>query len=294
MTGAVEDFLADSADNDPDETYRLSPALNYSTVKALLLESPRHALEKRMRAMGPHTPDPDHSRDREIGTMTHKLLLGSTRGFRKLDAWEDYRTKDAQQARAQCELAGITPILGCDLERASAAANRLREQLWEVFQLELNGQSEVPLYWSEGGRSLGLGSDSDLPCKAKLDHICKDGVTVLDIKSGDANPRQVTRRIMDQALHVQAAAYLRSLVANVPSVAGHVRFIDLFIETSGLTMLTPVAITGSMLELGERQWIKGCRRWWQCEQESVWPGYTTEVLAPEAPKWALEQEMVDD
>ncbi len=118
-------------------------------------------------------------------------------------------------------------------------------------------------------------------------------MTILDVKSGEANPRLLPRRIMDQMYHVQAAAYTRGHIANVPGTAGHTRFVDLFIETNGLTMLTPVAITGSMYELGERQWLKGCARWHRCITDAFYPGYTTEILAPEAPKWALEQEMVD-
>jgi hypothetical protein len=293
VTDAVLDLLADISDEDADETYRTSPAFNQSTATCLLGESPLHAYHKRKRSMGPRYVDDKHTRELEMGTMVHKLLLGSGRQWRKLD-FDDYRTKDAQAARGQCELAGITPILAPDLERCTMSANRLREQLWEVFQLELNGQSEVPLYWEEpiltpGG--LKRQPAASLQCKAKLDHICKDGVTIIDVKSGEANPKQVVRRIMDQMCHVQAAAYTRALVANVPAVAGRTRFIDLFIETSGLTMLTPVAITGSLYELGERQWQRACQSWWTCLETATYPGYTTEILAPEAPKWALENEM---
>ncbi len=273
----------------PDQQYREHPGFNQSTANALLNKSPRHAFEKRKRAMSKPTPDPEHTRDREKGTMVHKVLLGSKTGYRVLD-FEDYKTKVAQQERAACELSGVTPILKPDLERVYLSANKLREQLAEVFGIELDGDSETEHYWTEQTAS------GPLQCKAKLDHVREvhNGVQIIDLKSGDsANPKQLVRRILDQGYHVQAACYSRGLIASKPAYAGRVEFIDLFIETEGLNMCTPIAIVGGLYELGEHQWLKACSRWAHCVHEARYPGYTETILAPECPKWALEQQMAD-
>ncbi len=279
---------ADTADQD----YRKAEGFNQSTAIELLNKSPRHAFEKRRKqdaqAKDPK-PDPDHSREREMGTVVHKLLLGSTVGYYEINL-DDYRTKVAQTKRSDCERNGITPILAPDLERCVRSANAAREQLRDTFGIELDGESELALYWKEYvSDAIAAG---DLPCKAKLDHITKDKRRILDLKTGeDANPKRLVRRILDSGCHVQAAAYTRALVANHPEMTGLVEFIDVFVETTGLVMCTPVAIVGSLYELGERGWLRACKRYWQSQQAGQWDGYTTHVIAPEAPPWAMSDEM---
>lgn len=266
-----------------DAQYHATDAFSQSVANQLLGKSPRHAFEYRRRQLArAGKPDEDHDRTREMGTVVHKLLLGSTTGYRELP-YDNYLTKVAKEHRSACEVEGVTPILTPDLERCRFSVQSLREQLLEEFGIELDGASEVPLFWEEAG---------GLKCKAKLDHVRADGLTVLDIKTGeDANPRGLVRRILDQGYHVQAAAYLRALAALRPETQGRARFVDIFIETKGLALCTPVAIEGSLLELGDRAWERACKRWLQCQEDGYYPGYVTTTIAPEAPKWALEQEM---
>lgn len=289
MVGDEKDFFSDEdnaqaklmADRARVAEYRAHPGFNQSTAVQLLSESPRHAWEYRNRKPG---SDPDHSRDREIGTVTHAFLLGATSHIVEIDA-EDYRSKMAQESRKSAELRGDTPILRADVARARRAADAVREQL-SGFGIELNGESEVEAYWKEGNQE----------CKTLIDHVCADGLTCLDIKTGaDANPRKLVRRILDAMNHIQAAAVVRGWTAqDAGRRAGRVRFIDVFVETSGLCMVTPVEITGSLLELGEKQWIRACRTWQRCVASGEWPGYTGRVLCPEAPAYALSDEMAFD
>lgn len=279
-----------------DQDYRKAEGFNQSTAIELLNKSPRHAFEKRRKqdaqANNPQ-PDPDHSREREMGTVVHKLLLGSTVGYYEINL-DDYRTKVAQTKRADCERNGITPILSCDLERCVRSANAARDQLRETYGIELDGESERALYWEEqitGDAALS----PRLKCKAKLDHISKDKRRIYDLKTGDdANPKKLVRRILDSGCHVQAAAYTRALVANFPEVSGRTEFLDIFIELNGLIMCTPVAIVGSLYELGERAWLRACRRWWQSQNAGQYDGYTTSIVAPPAPPWALSEEMEEE
>ena len=173
-----------------DAEYHAHEGFNQSTAWQLLSKSPRHAFEYRRRqAERQGGPDPSHSREREMGTVIHKLLLGSTVGYHVIKL-NDYRTKVAQSARKDCEEAGITPILDADLARCVRTATAATEQLRETYGIELDGQSELPLYWSE--------LSGALKCKAKLDHVSKDQRRIYDIKSGeDANPRRLVRRILD-------------------------------------------------------------------------------------------------
>lgn len=278
-----------------DQGYRRAAGFNQSTAIELLNKSPRHAFEKRRRqdamAKDPQ-PDPDHSREREMGTVVHKLLLGSTVGYYEINL-TDYRTKAAQVKRSDCERMGVTPILSPDLERCHRSANAAREQLREVYGIELDGESELPLYWEENV-SAGT-AHRRLPCKAKLDHVTKDRRRIIDLKTGEeANPKRLVRRILDAGCHVQAAAYTRALAANYPETTGRTEFLDIFVETTGLIMCTPVAIVGSLYELGERGWLRACRRWWASQDAAQYDGYTTSVIAPEAPAWALTDEMGAD
>jgi len=294
----MTDFNSDDLFDIPapsDAEYHENDGFNQSTAWQLLSKSPRHAFEyRRKQAERRGKTDPDHDRNREIGTVIHKLLLGSTTDFHTIVVYgkhpDDYRTKAAQTMRAMCEARGVTPILKCDLERCYLSVNAVREQLADVFGIVLDGQSEQAFYWEEQGRNGKV-----VPCKAKLDHIRADGLTILDIKSGtDANPKGLMRRILDQGFHVQAAWYLRALGSRNPSTIGRARFVDVFIETTGLIMCTPVEITGSLLELGERKRLKALARYAECVSEGRWPGYTEQVLAPPAPEWVLKEEMAEE
>jgi hypothetical protein len=279
-----------------DSDYHAHPGFNQSTARQLLSKSPMHAFEyRRLQAAKRGKPDPDHDRDCEIGTVTHKLLLGSTTGYRELD-YKDYRTKEAQEHRTSCETEGVTPILSGDLERCARSVNAVREQLRDVFGIELDGESERVIFWDQSvpdpmnGRTAAV-----VPCKARLDHVRDDGLTILDLKTGsDANPKGLMRRILDAGCHVQAACYKRALESTDGRKVGRVRFIDVFVETRGLVLSTPVEITGSLLELGDRAWLRACLRWHQCQQEGLYPGYTQAVLAPPAPEWALKEEMANE
>lgn len=292
-----EDFASDLADIGPsDADYHAHPAFNQSTAWQLLSKSPMHAFEYRRRQAAKRgQPDPDHDRDREIGTVAHKLLLGSTTGYRELP-FDDYRKKEAQELRSQCERDGVTPVLTPDLQRCRLSINNVREQLADVFGIALDGVSERVFFWGQAisdpmrGRTAAV-----VPCKAKLDHVRGDGLTILDLKTGhDANPKGLMRRILDAGCHVQAACYVKALESTDQSKVGRVRFIDVFVETKGLVQCTPVEIRGSLLELGTRQWERACLRWHQCQQAARYPGYTDNVLAPEAPEWALKEEMMQE
>lgn len=285
--GSEESFEQDLAAMDPpvdtDAAYHAHPGFNQSTAVRLINESPRHAFEyRRLQKLYAGKEDPKHTREREIGTVAHKLLLGSTRGYFEITGFDDYKKKDPQETRARCEREGLTPILSCDLEKAVRCANGMREQLREEFGIELDGLSELEIYWTS----------ERLECKAKLDHLRADGLTILDLKTGDsANPKGLIRRILDQGYHIQAACYTEALEHKHPSAIGLCTFIDVFIETGGLIMCTPVEISGALLELGQRQWQRAKERWWQCTEEGRYPGYVDAVVRMPCPLWALEQEM---
>lgn len=274
-----------------DLEYHAHPAFNQSTACRLVNESPRHAFEyRRVQKLRQGHEDPKHTREREIGTVTHKLVLGSTTGFHEINH-DDYRKKGAQEWRSDCERQSITPILSCDLDKARRAATAIREQLAEEFGIELDGESERVIIWDHDLRNNG----AVLQCKAKLDHVRRDGLTIIDVKTGqDANPKQLVRRILDQGYHVQAACYVEALESTERYKIGRVTFIDAFIETEGLAMCVPVEIAGGLLELGQRAWDGSCFTWHHCQQEGFYPGYTQSILRPEAPPWALQQEMARD
>lgn len=276
------DFFADSEKVSAVARYRAHPGFNQSTAWQLLSKSPRHAWDYRNRVRG--GVDKDHSRDREIGVVAHALILGATSQIVEIQA-DDYRDKAAQKRRTEAEIAGETPILTSDLAKARRAANAAREQLG-AFGVEINdGLSEVELYWSEDGQ----------PCKALLDNIgtWNGRPCVIDVKSGtDANPHGLLRRIVASGYHVQGGCYTRAYEA----VYGErVPFLDVFVETSGLALVTPCEIGGELLSIGEKQWLRAVSTWKECTESGVWPGYADSVVAMhDAPMWLVNAEFPSD
>lgn len=263
-----EDYHAD-----PSELPSLS-----AHMASLVLRSPAHARLGHPRFGGKIKHEQDDAMD--TGTLLHGMLLGGGPEIVAIDA--DSWRKDATKAKRDDALAaGKLPILAHKLEVVQAVAEGIRGELLAIGHDYADASCEVTALWTSGG----------CPCRARIDALF-GGCDIDDFKSTqDALAASDSGNIVRNGYHVQAAAYVDAIETLKPALAGRVTFSLTFAETARPYGVIRVEVAGSMLELGRRRWNRAKAVWAECLRTDKWPGYPREVQRPEAPQWALMQDM---
>lgn len=252
--------------------------LHPSVAKVLLLRSPRHA---RWQLDHPAKP----SREMDLGSVVHALLLGAKQDRIVVVDASDFRTKAAQQARDEAYEARKVPIVRAKYEEAANIAGQALRQLAD-YDIMLSGESELTLLWSEkttGGRVVH--------CCGTLDHL--DGEWIYDVKTGsDASPDAQARQHYAMGNDLQAAAYLSAVEHCRPELAGRVRFAFIGVETSPPYVVQVTELDAEYLEVGRRRWARAVAIWERCQRTGNWPGYSPPGLSVRLalPRWAAMRE----
>lgn len=282
----------------PEDAYHADPApepsLSSSVAKILLDQSPRHAWHAHPR-LGAGKDEGDKSRAMEIGSVTHKLILGRGAEVVPIDA-EDYRSKAAKEAREAAYAAGKQPILRSDLKTAADTAAAVSDQLGKVEGCSgfgVHGAAEVVGVWQDMTGVYG---------RSMMDWLQDDGTSaiVFDIKTSGQSvaPQAVARTIVSMGYDVSAAFYERGLLHLRPELAGRIKFRWIFCEVEPPHLVTVAELDNVGLEIGRKKVAAAFNLWSRCLRENVWPGYPARIVVPSYPSWAesawLEREVRDE
>jgi hypothetical protein len=200
--------------------------------------------------------------------------------------WQNWLRKDAQAARKAIEAAGMVAMLPKEKRIAESLAKRIRERLASQFGITLDGQAECPVYWEETTTE-----GEPVKCRGMLDLWSPKDATIYDLKIvRSAHPRAALAHVLEYGGDIQSAAYTRAIERTIPALAGRVKFVFLFCEVSS-GAVTPVAMGGTLRELGARKWRRAVDTWARCLAENHWPTYTDRTLTLDAPPWALTDEL---
>ena len=230
----------------PEAEYHAHPALSQSGCKDLL-KSPAEFRYRR--------DSPLHSDAFDEGTAAHKLVLGVGPELVRLD-FTDWRTKAAQEARAEVRAAGGVALLPETFDRVRAMADRLSEHTL-AMRLLSHGDPEVSLFAEFGG----------VEVRGRLDWLGPRIAT--DYKTTrESAPTAFSRTAANFGYHVQAAFYLDLLEA-----VGEPREAFAFIVQTKqppygvfVTDLAPEDI-----DLGRRRYQAAVERYRDCVAADVWP-----------------------
>jgi len=250
------------------------PSLSSHMAGILLGKSPQHAWRAHHRLGAKVKSKASDAKD--AGTIRHRLIYGVGPEIVEVDA-NDWRKKDAQEARDSARARGAVPILSRQLREAEDEAS----VIIDGFPVPLNEcDVELTLVW--------LDEETGIWCRARIDSWHPSSSTIYDLKSCEnmvaaASGAQCIRFGYD----IQAAAYIEAMEACIPSLAGRVQFRFHFAEP-GITPCTP-ELSGELLELGRRKWSRAKELWAQCLKSGQWPG--PQITRIEAPPWAVAQDM---
>ena len=257
------------------------PSLSSGAIRKMLERTPRHAFCEHPRLGGQR--DERSSPVMTLGTVVHSLILGAGREFVVIDA-DSYRTKAAQEQRDAATAAGLTPIIRDQYEKAramAASASRELSKIALVSDALVSGRPEIVAIWREG----------DIWCRSMMD-LCPTAIdaegwwTIYDLKTTQMalDPNTIARHLVSNGYDVQSAFYSRGLEALL-GPAARVRFRFLFVESDAPHLCAAFVGSGEMQTTGEQKVIAGISIWQRCIATNDWPGYSTDVLRLEPPKF---------
>lgn len=280
MTVQILDCTPTEYFDDPCE----SPSLSASIAHVLLSQSPAHAWQRHPR-LGATEKRP--TRDMDVGTLVHAILLGTVKDSIGLVAADDFRSKDAREKRDTTRAAGKTPVLVHVFEEAESVATEIQKNL-TAFGIDFSkGKNEFAVAWQEETVS------GPIWCRSRLDNL--QPTLIRDLKTiRSADPRTCMKHIIEYGYDVQFAAYTRAAERLAPNLVGRIGFEFVFVEVEPPYAVTPVRLDGQFRQLGEQKWERATGLWARCLKYDKWPAYALDqpiIVSP--PEWALAKEMAE-
>lgn len=261
------------------------PALSASIAHLLVAKSALHAWHAHPR-LNPNYQQTE-SAEFDYGRAAHAVLLdGDETRLHVIEA-DDWRKKDAKEARDNARAAGKTPLLTRQMHKVRAMVKAAQEYVAasELAGIFADGKPEVSLDWQEG----------ETHCRARLDWLRTDRKLILDYKtSQNAHPDAFIRGpIVSYGYDIQGAFYLRGNARTGGSE--YAKYAWLVQEVEAPFVCSLVGMGPQMQELAERK-IDFARAIWQrCMATGEWPAYPNRIAWAELPEWAVSrvEEMIE-
>jgi hypothetical protein len=257
-----------------------TPSLSSGILRTLLDESPLHAWHNHPRFNAQTERDP--TREKEIGSVTHKLALDEGSKIVVLP-FDSYQKKEPKELRAAAYAEGSLPILEDDYIEAKGLAMELRGAAEAYLGAKMaDCLRERVITWQENG----------IWFRVMIDAMRKDLMKATDLKtvSGSAAEEACIRRIYQDGYDIQGSFYTRGLDAIDPDNMGRRDFAFCFGEQSAPHAVSPaIELSEAGLEMARSQVNTGIALWEGCLRTNYWPGYRTGTIVAEPPLWKLKQ-----
>lgn len=254
----------------PDSEYFAAPGLSQSGAK-LLLEAPakfRAGFQKRSTAL-------------DFGRVAHAMVLGTGTPAVVVDA-DSWRTKAAQEARAEAKAAGAVALLASEMETVTAMAAALRKHPVAAALLAQPGKPEQAAFTQDDETGVLLKGKIDLLPDAR-----EDGRTILvDYKTAaSADPSRFGKAAADYGYHIQAAWYQR-LVREARGDAD-TAFVFVLQEKEYPYLVSCVELDAEAQEIGAALMRRAIDLYDACATRDEWPGYPSDITAASLPVWYI-------
>ncbi len=251
-----------------DNEYFAHKGISQTFLKAFR-RSPAHALWQLK-----HPQEPSYAM--QVGTCLHALILESKRVFVALPESAKGNSAAAKAVKTEfyLEHAGKIILSAEDAAKVESMAESVLNHSGARAILDLAGESELPIFWSENG----------LEMKGKIDRVNPLGV--IDIKTTkDARLSEFAKSVYNYGYHVQAAHYLAGAAANgLPADD----FIIIAVENEAPYCTALRKIDHVSIMEGEQERQELIAKYKQCVETNHWPGYNDEIETVSIPKWGFK------
>lgn len=214
----------------------------------------------------------------DLGSAFHTETLGVGQDVVVIDA-ASWRGKDAQEAQAQARAEGKAPILAKDVPTVQAMAKAVRQHPTAARLLDLDGRSEVSVFWRD--------SAWDVTRRARFDRLTDSGINVELKSTVDVSRSAIQRTVTNYGYDLSDAWY-----EDVAHGAG----IDLiataliFVEKSEPWRVRVVELSEDFIARGRRLANRALEIYRDCREADVWPNYDDpDFTTIHPPAWAREE-----
>jgi hypothetical protein len=259
----------------PEERYHLDPCPDPSLSSSVAKIAVQKALSK-ARAAHPRLRLPDYPEEengdddaspkwyQEVGSAVHSMALRSGPEI-ECAPYQNWRTKDAQQYRAEQRAARRITLIPKHYDRACRMAAKLQPILFDLMGKDFAAEAMACSQDEEHGfwvRSLMDGTSVDLR-------------EIVEIKTTqmDANPRAAQRTVNRNGNQFQAAFYLRNLDNLDPTGLGKRRYNWLYQEFAYPYEVAILHPDPALLSAGDEEVAMAMRLWRHALETGEWPGY---------------------
>lgn len=219
----------------------------------------------------------------DLGHVAHTVALGVGAGIAVVDA-KDWKTKAAQQAKADAYAAGKVPILVGDHQRVLDMVDALRSHPLAGALLAADGDVEQSLFWIDGATGMW--------CRARHDKATRDRagrLLIVDVKTTEnASDAGAQRSVGNYHYHQQGDFYRTG--ATALGLDDDPGFLFIFVEKTPPHLVNVVVLDDDALAVGRRRNTAALRLYAECTRTGVWPGYGTDITQIGLPPYYPTQE----
>lgn len=213
----------------------------------------------------------------DFGTVVHTLVLGKGAGVTIVDH-DSWRSKAAQEAKAQARKDGLVPLLAHEFECAEVVANTVLHHpiigpWFEQGQAELSAATIDPT--------------TGVQMRARFDWLTElDGrPTILDVKTAgrSVHPWSFGKTIADFKYHLSAAFYRRVAIAcgiEDPD------FRLVAVSKEAPHEVRAFTLPQDALDVGDELTDRALDLYRQCTEHDQWPCLHPAVVEAELPRYA--------
>jgi len=257
------------------------PTLSHGLACTMLTQSPYHAWHQHPRLNPNYTApklDSAEQNRTDFGTAVHSMLLEPLRvGRIVVVEANDWRSKEAQQIRADAANNGQVAILADKYVTAQAMVEAARAQLARA-EWRPNGHehAELTMLWQE--------AEGPVCCRARADLADTDQHILVNYKttSGSANPLYLQRQVASMGWDVDAAFYCRgyqTLTGEEP------RYLFVVQESAPPYLLSIIALKPDFMRLGSDKVDMALAMWRDGIYNDHWPAYPQRIAWVDAPSY---------
>lgn len=262
----------------PHADYLAHPALSASGAKQIL-RSPAHYQWS--------LTHPEYRAAYDVGTAVHTAVLGTGQDVVVLD-YDSWRTKAAQEARADARAAGQVPMLAADYEPVMGMAEAVLAHPIARSILERAGRPEVSLF--------GQDPDTGVNLRARLDWLPDRDptrrTTCADLKTAaSADPADFRAAAAKYGYDIQDAWY-QNLV-RLTRGDEDTEFVFIVVEKSAPYLVSVIELDAEFRVIGQARMRRAIDTYKACTESGEWPGYPPIIHTVTPPGWLAYAEELE-
>lgn len=246
------------------------PSISSSGLRTIWSQSPAHYWYDS--PYNPNRPEPKERPHFSIGKAAHHLLYLGRKGFDeefvvRPSEWKDWRTKAAQEWKAEQIKAGKTIITDGELEAITGMARSLA-----AHPLVKGGEGRLGILDGAVERSLIFKDEkTGVWLKSRPDNIPGHSGLFADLKTADSvSDESLERSLASYGYHMQAA--LVGMASEALLGRPMEEFAFVWVEKAPPHCVRVTVLTGADIERGRMQLRRAIDQFAECVATGEWPG----------------------